>query len=261
MVCRLFLLILGLGLVSSVQAQTFPSAIDSAPGGHVVEIVDGDTLVLSDGAEVRLVGIMVPKLALGRDWMTDEPLAQDAKDALETLVLGRDVILVPDQTSMDRHGRLLAHVLDPQGVWVQAALLEAGLARVYSFADNRVHVADMLEHEASARGAARGLWSDPYFAVRDAGLPNAIPVDRFELVEGVVADVAEVDRRIYINFGDDWRTDMTVTVSPHNRGSFLDAPLDVLSLEGARIRVRGWTSWYNGPMIEIDHPETIEVLE
>tara|TARA_B100000676_G_scaffold310523_2_gene377372 strand:- start:1646 stop:1957 length:312 start_codon:yes stop_codon:yes gene_type:complete len=88
-------------------------------------------------------------------------------------------------------------------------------------------MAEMLAFEAQARDAGKGLWTDPFYAVRDAGLPEGTPFDRFELVEGVVADVAEVDRRIYTNF-----MDMTATISPHNRASFRDAGMELPDLEG-----------------------------
>ena len=39
------------------------------------------------------------------------------------------------------------------------------------------------------------------------------------------------------------------------------AGLDLMSLPGRRIRVRGWVEWWNGPMIEISHPQEIEVSD
>jgi len=119
----------------------------------------------------------------------------------------------------------------------------------------------MLALEAAARAADAGLWADWFFEIRDASRPEGIPVDRYEIVKGLVTAVAEFDRWVYVNFGDDWRADMTVTVSPHQRAIFREAGMDFAGLEGRTIRVRGWTGWYNGPMIEIDHPEQIELLE
>ena len=45
---------------------------------RAVEIVDGDTLILADGREVRLVGIQAPKLPLGRKNFRTWPLADEA---------------------------------------------------------------------------------------------------------------------------------------------------------------------------------------
>jgi len=247
---------------ATVTADSPAESLESLGTATVTGVIDGDTVVLDDGREVRLVGIMAPKLPLGRDWVAEQPFAPDAKAVLEDMVLDRTVEMFSGGQALDRHGRVLAHlVVTGEGLWVQGALLAAGMARVYSFADNRALVADMLALEEQARTQDLGLWSDAFFAVRDAALPASVPVDRFEIVEGVVIDAADVDRRLYLNFGEDWRTDMTVTVSPHNRANFKDGTMELTELEGRSIRVRGWTGWYNGPMIEIDHPEQIEVLD
>ena len=36
---------------------------------------------------------------------------------------------------------------------------------------------------------------------------------------------------------------------------------DLAAYDGRRVRVRGWLKSLNGPMIEVTHPEQIEVLE
>ena len=41
---------------------------------------------------------------------------------------------------------------------------------------------------------------------------------------------------------------------------FREAGTDPLSLEGKRIRVRGWLKRCNGPMIAATHPKQIEVV-
>jgi len=50
----------------------------------------------------------------------------------------------------------------------------------------------------------------------------------------------QVGGRIYLNFGDDWRTDFTVSVAPVDNDLFEEAGIDLLSLAGQRIRIRGW---------------------
>ena len=247
--------------VSVGHAQIIPDQLELRGRAHVRVVVDGDTLVLTDGSIVRLVGIMAPKLSFGREATPQQPFAQEARDALDALVWDQKIDLYTGGASPDRHGRILAHVFTQDGLWVQAELLDQGMARTYTFADNRAAIDLMLEHETQARAMDVGLWSHPFFQIRDAGEPGLVPVDTFELIEGRVVEVAEFDRRIYLNFGDDWRQDTTVTISPNNRSIFADAEFDFAALEGKKIRVRGWTQWYNGPVIEIDHPEQIEVLE
>ena len=123
----------------------------------VREIIDGDTVILDDGRQVRLVGIQAPKLPLGRANFEKWPLADEAKEALADLVLGRRVTLGYGGQRQDRYGRELAHLFTDDGLWVQGNLLELGFARVYSFADNRSLVPRMLEAEVSARNTAMGI--------------------------------------------------------------------------------------------------------
>lgn len=228
-------------------------------GGTVVAIVDGDTLLLDDGREIRLVGIQAPKLPLGRPDFAPWPLADAAKAALERLAMGRGVRLGYGGRRMDRHGRVLAHLFRDDEAWIQGALLSLGMARVYSFADNRARVADMLALERRARAAGLGIWSDPFYAVR-AAAAVAADIGSFQVVEGRVTRAENVRGRVYLNFGADWRDDFTVTLAPAVRRRFESEAVDPLGYQGRRVRVRGWIKSFNGPMIEATHPEQIEVL-
>lgn len=255
----------------------FAAATGLEPGGAgaVREIIDGDTLVVEmtettaatpaaakPGAEiqVRLVGIQAPKLPLGRKGFPAWPLAQESKDALAALAEGKTLTLSFGGQKMDRHGRLLTHLYDSGGTWIQGEMLRRGMARVYTFPDNRALAAEMLALEREARAAKAGIWGDPFYAPRT---PDSVAADigTFQLVEGVVKDAASVRARSYLNFGDDWRTDFTVVIAARARKMFEESGVDIISLAGRRIRVRGWVQSYNGPMIQATHPEQIEVLE
>jgi sensor domain CHASE-containing protein len=83
-------------------------------------------------------------------------------------------------------------------------------------------------------------------------------VDSLQLVEGIVTSTADVRGRVYLNFGADYRTDFTVAIAKKHRKRFKS--VDPVTLEGARIRVRGWVELMNGPMIWVSHPARIEIL-
>ena len=235
------------------------------PGGEalVKAVVDGDTVVLETAVmgarQIRLVGIQAPKLPLGRKNFPTWPLAEESKKALQNLALGKTVRLSFGGSDKDRYGRLLAHLHRPDGTWVQGEMLKKGMARVYSFPDNRALVGPMLAREAEARAARRGIWGLRFYAVRT---PQELSswIGTFQLVEGKVLKAAHIKGRVYLNFGDDWKTDFTVTIGAPARRMFRKAGTDPLSLEGKRIRVRGWLKRYNGPMIEATHPEQIEIV-
>ncbi|MBT4016568.1 MAG: thermonuclease family protein [Alphaproteobacteria bacterium] len=226
---------------------------------RVVSVVDGDTVVLDDQRQVRLVGIQAPKLPLGRDYVQKQPFADESKAGLKDLVLGKIVRLSWGGRRQDRHGRALAHLHLADGTWVQGWLLERGLARVYSFRDNRTRVDAMLALESAAREGREGLWSHDYYKIITASRSHKM-VDTFQLVKARIKDAVRIKGRVYLNFGADWREDFTVTISPKNGRLFSKAGLRPETWSGREIRVRGWINWRNGPMIEATHPEQIEVL-
>lgn len=230
----------------------------------VTEVIDGDTVVLDDGTEVRLVGTQAPKLPLGRPGYPTWPLAPEAKTKLEEVVLGRRVGLGFGGNEWDRHGRRLAQLWRSDGLWVQGTMVESGFARVYGFADNRALVPELLALERKARAKRLGIWGHPYYAVlsaRELERSAEELVDSFQLVEGRIADAAVVRDRAYLNFGSDWDSDLTAVLQPETVDLFLDEGVDPAGLGGRLVRIRGWVELYKGPMIEITYPEQIEVLE
>ncbi len=234
------------------------------PRGIVTSVTDGDTVILDTGLVIRLIGTQAPKLALGREGFKDWPLAATAKAALEALVLNKPVRLRYGGERIDRNGRALGHLF-LEGVpetWVQAEMVAAGLARVYSFPDNRLCLDELMASETRARTMKLGIWADPYYTVRRADRPDALAplAGNYELIEGRVLLADEVDGRIFLNFGRYWKEDFTAVIDRAAIAMFTDFGLDPLRLEGALIRVRGWLDNRDGPRIEVTHPEQIEVL-
>lgn len=262
---RVFLLllcvVLSMPATGGADDIRLPRGFVEGETATAVEIVDGDTLVLDTGDEVRLVGLQAPKLPLGRKRFKAWPLADEAKAALAELTLKRRLRLFYGGRRVDRHGRKLAHLQDVEtGRWIQGAMLARGMARVYTFRDNRAAIAEMLRLEQSARRARRGIWGRRFYRIR-APDPAARDIGSFQLVAGRVRHVAEVRSTTYLNFGDDWRSDFTVMVRGRDRKLWRKAGLSLTDLGGKRIRVRGWLKSRNGPMIEATHPEQIEILD
>lgn len=266
---RIALLALPRLLLTALLMCGLPPAGGSATEPlRVSAVLDGDTLELEDGRRVRLAGIEAAKPPRGanpaaspgdgRVW----PLAEAATAALTDLALGRRVVL-HGPAPLDRHGRMLAHLVRDDGLWLQSAMLVRGLARVHTRPDSRAYAAELLAGEDAARDAGRGMWRSRVYAVRDATDPETLARDRdgFQLVEGVVLAVSKSGGEAYLDFGTDWRSDVTVHIGRAAMREVTRAGIDPLSFEGRRVRVRGWITLRNGPMIEITHPEQIEKLE
>lgn len=235
--------------------------------GTVDRILDGDTLYLDSGLKVRLAGIQAPKIALGRKDFIDWPLGEESKAALAGLTKGREVQLRYGGAKRDRYGRALAQIYVTQPgnsgeVWIQEDMVRAGMARVYPWPDTDQDTARLYAAEREARAAKRGIWGLDYYAVRKPDPnPLAQDVDSFQIVEGIITSTADVRGQIYLNFGSDYRTDFTVSLTKDGKKRFKKAGIDPTTLEGARVRVRGWIELYNGPAIYISDPDRLEVLD
>ncbi len=143
---------------SATTSPPTPAASSPLPPGddtEVTRITDGDTLVVTGGTRIRLIGIDTPEAA-SRDCYSSE-----ATDRLRDLVgPGTTVRLVYDVGRLDRFGRTLAYVYRvPDGLFVNLALARDGFAQQLTVPPNVRHAADFGQAVADARGANRGLWA------------------------------------------------------------------------------------------------------
>ncbi|MDO5711704.1 MAG: thermonuclease family protein [Micrococcales bacterium] len=124
----------------------------------VVGITDGDTIrVRVDGTtqRIRVIGIDTPELA------QRECFAREAASAMQSLAQSRSVRLEvdPTQADRDRYGRLLRHVVLPDGRLAAQVLIAGGFGREYTYAADYAHQAAFRSAESSARNAGLGVWS------------------------------------------------------------------------------------------------------
>jgi len=230
-------------------------------------ITDGDSFILISGLVVKLASIEAPQSALREQNRAAWPFASEANAALTALIGGRKVQLFYGGEKRDRYKRAIAQIytLTPEGkpdLWVQEEMVRLGLARVYTWAGETVDSARLYAAERRARAAGRGIWSHDFYKLRGPDA-NALAqyVDSTQIVEGIILSAADVRGQIYLNFGVDYKTDFTITIAKKNVKNFTKSNVDLLGLEGARVRVRGWIELYNGPSIWLDDPARLEVLE
>lgn len=217
--------------------------------GTVRAVLDGRTLALSDGREARLAGIEVPP---------------SSKAALAAMLGNREIVLKRLGAPTDRHGRTLAQIFTADDErWVQQALVAAGHARVAASVGDIGCAAALLNAERAARMAGLGLWSDPAYAPRQAGDAAGLLAElaRFTLVEGRVVSVRESGGTVYVNFSRRWSEDFTATTLRRNQRAFAAAGIDLKTLAGRHVRVRGFIEERGGPWIEIFNPGQIEVID
>ena len=134
-----------------------PCPLPLAEQAQLKRVIDGDTVQLSDGRHLRIIGIDTPEL--GRDGRADQPFAREAKAYVERLLpVGSRVGLAYDNERVDRHGRTLAHLLRSNGEPLAVALLQQGYARTLVIPPNSRQAACYAALEAQARQQHRGIW-------------------------------------------------------------------------------------------------------
>ena len=118
---------------------------------RVKRVVDGDTFVLEGDVTVRLLGIDTPE--------RERPYYEEASSFARRMLEGKKVRLEYDIEKADRYGRLLAYAYLPDGTFVNADLLEKGMASAYSRAPNIKYSQIFLEAQKKAREKKTGLWT------------------------------------------------------------------------------------------------------
>jgi micrococcal nuclease len=235
----------------------------AGPVHAVARVLDGDTLQLDDGSELRLIGALAPHAHDAGADLGAWPPAEEARRTLGDLVLGKSVALAFGGLRTDRYGRWLAHaIVEPDGrkEWLQGHMLARGMARAYALKDNAACIGDLLELERPAREGKLGLWSNAAYQVRSSESPGELLAYRhtFQLVRGRVATVSQTRGATYLNFADDRRGFAVVVKRP---GHALPDGQAFGNLEGRSARVRGWIDRRNGPIIEIDTAGQIEFID
>jgi micrococcal nuclease len=240
--------------------------LEAGPLRTVVRIIDGETVGLDDGRELRLIGALAPRgldVGLGSGAWAAETRS---RDELSKVLLGKSIELKFDASRMDRYGRLQAQayvIAGEQRDWVQRHLVSHGMMRAYALPGNTACADELMAAETSARVAGKGLWGEAAYQVRAASEPAQLVAYRttFQLVEGQVVRVAIVRGSIYLNFERNWRDGFSVSLRRDDRqllGSFAPNPK---ALEGRRVRVRGWIDVRDGPRIDLSSGGAIEVVD
>jgi micrococcal nuclease len=146
---------------ATTAAPTTTSTAPAQPSGDMVivtRIIDGDTLEVSGGETVRLIGIDTPETK-----HPNQPVecfgAQATEHATALMGPGTDIRLVHDVERTDRYGRTLAYVYRASdGLFVNLEMVRDGFAVTATYPPNVAHVEEFLAAEREARSNNRGLW-------------------------------------------------------------------------------------------------------
>ena len=174
--------------------------------------------------------------------------------------VGRPLAVMP-RGEADRWGRVRIDASLADGsLDLAGGLVAEGLAAVDAGEGDALCRPALLQVEAGARGAGRGVWAAaPLAALDGPGLRQA--ANRFAVVEGRLRHVGERSARTYLDFARRGEDGLTVTVSKRTWRRMREHGLNAAGLTGRLLRVRGVIEVRRGPVIEIAAPELIELVE
>ncbi|MEA2015930.1 MAG: thermonuclease family protein [Actinomycetota bacterium] len=140
----------GCGLFYDYGNKEETSGIRGNSDAYIVrEVIDGDTIILSNNSRVRLIGINTPERGMY--------FFEEARDALKVMVLEREVIMEKDISEMDKYGRLLRYVY-ADGMFVNLEMVRKGFANCYTYPPDVKYSEEFVEAERNARADNMGLW-------------------------------------------------------------------------------------------------------
>jgi micrococcal nuclease len=164
---------------------------------EVSDIIDGDTIKLTNGERVRLIGINTPEKG--------QPYFQQATDRLEELIGSNPVKLEKDEEDKDQYGRWLRYIYI-NDTFVNLEMVKSGFAIAYEFQPNVKHSDKFNEAEQKARESEIGIWAPSIFTVTISLLHADAEGDDAENLNDEYV-VFEYDGNTSVNMTDWWVLD------------------------------------------------------
>jgi micrococcal nuclease len=221
----------------------------------ISRVTDGDTVVLSDGRRVRLIGINT--LELNSALAQDKHWALAAKTELEKQIQTKRVSLVPGIEEFDRHGRTLAHLRLADGSSAAETLISKGLGLSVSVGLNQRCAHQYEQTERLARHARLGIWQKPGNWL-NSGKKLTGSERGFQLVTSTVVKIKELKNHTSLEL----QNGLRVTLNKQFFASPNNTSIQAKNLRGRRIEVRGWLGKKSGKQIlTLSHPTNLRVLQ
>ena len=211
----------------------------------VLLIEPDGTLVMAGGVQMILAGVVYPdyEAAVGK---------------IADMLQGSQVQVTRVDHVPDRYGRMAGIFVRQDGQDVAEALLRSGLAVHWMRQGSTSVFQHYVEAEQAAREDVLGYWGQDAGRIlcvdRDGGLTDRF-IGQLRLVRGRVVAVGRAGGNVYLNFGDDWREDFTISLPQKREAELLEGTAE--NLLQKIVEVRGWLRSENGPLVELSVPHQI----
>jgi hypothetical protein len=254
---KFFGLVIGFLLItlkSAISEEKLPTCLHLPENSGVVKnITKQNSIILDDGRELVLANIFLKK--------------KDSRHFIKKVVLNKKISFYSSGRLKDRYNRLIVQIFyqqEEKRTWLQEALIQKGHAVAMALPTNWLCATELLTREKNIRERDEKSkileFNFPIIRVENTKSLNQKQQGSFQIVKGRVFSISRTAQNTYINFSKNWRKDFTAVVSNHllkrKKGRWPKLKL----LKGKTIILRGWLDHYNGPLIRLETPEMIEII-
>ena len=138
------------------------------------KVIDGDTIVLSDGNSLRYIGIDTPE-----EFDERKPVqcfAKEAADRNKQLIGDNQIKFYKDISDRDKYGRYLGFVYLADGTFVNLELVKEGYAFAYPYAPDNSKASEFKAAEDYAKSNKLGLWANCSVTKLSTGREQTNPI-------------------------------------------------------------------------------------
>ncbi|ABZ78400.1 nuclease (SNase domain protein) [Shewanella halifaxensis HAW-EB4] len=242
-------LLLSLQAIAVQASQCIPTQFDETVTLDYVN--DGDTITLTDGRLVRLIGIDSPEIDFQFPELSQSYATPAKKYLSEVVKPGQSLLLAFDKQRLGPYGRTLAYVYTEKLEHLQEMMLSHGFAkaRVYQ---NDYFWQCLSKIERTARERKVGLWSDKSYQPLTTDSLTRDDSNKWREVRGVVTGYERKGQNFELNIDNN----LVVMMSQQDIGKFSN--ILTLKLLESRVIVRGKLYFsYGKYRLNATHPSQI----
>ncbi|MBT3812597.1 MAG: DUF4124 domain-containing protein [Gammaproteobacteria bacterium] len=218
----------------------------------VQKVYDGDTVLLTDGRKIRLVGINTPEIEHPRQ--AAQAGGGAALQWLTQQLVNTRVRLEFDQQKKDKYKRHLAHLFTEQGLHLNLELVRLGYASTSIYPPNLKYVTALLAAEQVAEASHLGIWQYAEYTPKLTSELSSANKQGWQRIVGRVTGIKSTAKSRYLKLSDHF--DVRI------KNEHLQYFDQLQALKGKKIEARGWVNKYkNGFSMLVKHPGAIKVLE
>lgn len=216
----------------------------------VKKVYDGDTVELTDGRKIRLLGVDTPEVRHRSN--PAQPGGDEAREWLRRKLENRSVRLVTDEEKTDKYGRVLAHLFTDGNDHINLQLVAQGFAHLSVYPPNLLFVGELQKAEQKAEDSKSGIWGRAQYQPKQVRQLFEEKPELWTRVAGQITAVRESRKYVYLQF------EPRFSARIEKRWLFLFPP--PASFLGKTVEARGWVSQDRGRMtMLIRHPSALRL--